>query len=104
MNYEQFFINRIAELRKQKGVSARDMSLSVGQNVNYVNHIERGKMFPSMTGFFALCDYLGVTPRDFFDADTEQPAKLNALTESLKKLDEDALAGITSVVEKMLSK
>jgi transcriptional regulator with XRE-family HTH domain len=104
MDYEQFFMNRVAELRKQKGVSARDMSLSVGQNVNYVNHIERGKMFPSMTGFFALCDYLGVTPQDFFDADTERPAKLNALTENLKKLDEDAPDGITNVVEKMLSK
>jgi transcriptional regulator with XRE-family HTH domain len=80
------------------------MSLSAGQNANYVDHIERGKMFPSMTGFFALCDYLGVTPRDFFDADTEQPAKLSALTENLKKLDEDALDSITRVVEKMLRK
>jgi nitrogen regulatory protein PII-like uncharacterized protein len=61
-------------------------------------------MFPSMTGFFALCDYLGVTPRDFFDAEKEQPARLSALTENLKKLDEDALAGITNVVEKMLRK
>jgi transcriptional regulator with XRE-family HTH domain len=104
MDYEPFFIIRIAELRKQKGVSARDMSLSVGQNVNYVNHIERGKMFPSMTGFFAICDYLSVTPQDFFDADVVRPAKLNALTENLKRLDEDALDSIASVVEKMLNR
>ncbi len=102
MDNEQFFIQRLATLRKQKGASARDMSLSVGQNVNYVNHIERGKMFPSMTGFFALCDYLGVTPRDFFDTETEHPAKLNALIGNLKKLDEDALDRIAGVVEKML--
>jgi transcriptional regulator with XRE-family HTH domain len=78
------------------------MSLSAGQNVNYVNHIERGKMFPSMTGFFALCDYLCVTPRDFFDADTEQPTKLNALVENLKKLDDDALGYVAGIAEKML--
>ncbi len=102
MDNEQFFKKRLAELRKQKGVSARDMSLTVGQNVNYVNHIELGKTFPSMTGFFALCDYLGITPRDFFDEDINQPAKLNTLIENLKSLDEDALDGIYSVVEKML--
>ncbi|GHV10330.1 hypothetical protein FACS1894217_15750 [Clostridia bacterium] len=69
MNYEQFFIRRLAELRKLKGVSARDMSLSLGQNVNYVNHIENGKMFPSMQAFFALCEYLNITPKDFFNAE-----------------------------------
>ena len=102
MDNEQFFKKRLAELRKQKGVPARDMSLTVGQNVNYVNHIELGKTFPSMTGFFALCDYLGITPRDFFDAGTEHPAKLNALIENLKKLDDESLDDISSVVEKML--
>jgi transcriptional regulator with XRE-family HTH domain len=69
VNYEQFFIRRLSELRKQKGVSARDMSLTLGQNVNYVNHIETGKMFPSMQMFFALCEYFEITPRDFFDAE-----------------------------------
>ncbi len=102
MDYERFFINRLADLRKQKGVSAREMSLALEQNVNYINHIERGKMLPSMTGFFALCDYLGITPGDFFDAGKKQPAKLKALVENLKKLDEGALDGISSVVEKML--
>jgi transcriptional regulator with XRE-family HTH domain len=102
MDNEQFFISRLAELRKQKGASARDMSLSAGQNVNYVNHIERGKMLPSMTGFFSLCDYLNVTPRDFFDAETKLPAKLNALIANLKKLDGEALVRIAGVVEKML--
>ena len=103
MDNEQFFIQRLATLRKQKGASARDMSLSVGQNVNYVNHIERGKMFPSMTGFFALCDYLGVTPRDFFDTDTEHPAKLNILMRSLKKLDAESLNLISDVTAKILN-
>jgi len=99
---KQFFIRRLAELRRQKGVSARDMSLSAGQNENYVNHIENGKMFPSMQAFFTLCEYLGVTPRDFFDADANRPAKLNALVANLKKLDGDALDRIAGVVDKML--
>ena len=101
MSNEQFFIERLAYLRRQKGVSARDMSLSLGQNVNYINHIENGKMFPSMQAFFALCGYFGITPCDFFDAESERPAKLAALAESLKKLDDTALDHISAIVEKM---
>ena len=38
--YEEFTQNRIAQLRTQKEVSARDMSLSLGQNNSYINQIE----------------------------------------------------------------
>ena len=45
--YEEFTQNRILKLRMQKGVSARDMSLSLGQNSNYINQIENKKALPS---------------------------------------------------------
>ena len=35
--YEEQFSKRLTELRTQKGVSARDMSLSIGQNPGYGN-------------------------------------------------------------------
>ena len=37
--YEDFVPERLAKLRTQKGVSARDMSLSLGQANNYINNI-----------------------------------------------------------------
>ena len=37
MVYEDFVPERLAKLRMQKGVSARDMSLSLGQANNYIN-------------------------------------------------------------------
>ena len=37
--YEEKFVNRLIELRIQKGVSARDMSLSLGQSESYINKI-----------------------------------------------------------------
>lgn len=61
------FSLRLAKLRTQKGVSARDMSLSMGQNPGYINNIETGKSMPSLSGFFYICDYLDITARDFFD-------------------------------------
>ena len=37
MDYIDFFYKRITDLRIQKGVSARDMSLSLGQSESYIN-------------------------------------------------------------------
>ena len=73
------FAERLTDLRIQKGVSARDMSLSIGQNAGYINNIETGKALPSMTSFFYICEYLGITPQEFFDADAEQPKELSKL-------------------------
>ena len=35
--YNNNFGIRLSKLRMQKGVSARDMSLSIGQNAGYIN-------------------------------------------------------------------
>ena len=67
MVYEDFVPERLAKLRMQKGVSARDMSLSLGQANNYINNVENKKTLPSMQSFFYICEYLGVTPQEFFD-------------------------------------
>lgn len=55
---EKLFYKRLTQLRIQKGVSARDMSLSLGQNENYINLIENKHNYPSMTGFFIYVNIL----------------------------------------------
>ena len=102
MNYEHLLVKRLAELRQKQGVSARDMSLSMNQNVNYINSIEHGNIKPSMKAFFGICEFLNITPKDFFDIDNSQPERLNALIETLKKLDDESLNLIASVADKML--
>ena len=59
------FALRLSKLRMQKGVSARDMSLSIGQNAGYINNIETGKALPSMHGFFYICEYLNVSSSQY---------------------------------------
>lgn len=102
--YEDFFVERLAKLRGMKNISAREMSLSIGQNRNYINQIENKKTFPTMQGFFYICEYLQVTPKEFFDDDIEYPFELNTLLEDLKKLDANALASVSSVVKEILRK
>lgn len=76
MMYEDFVPERLAKLRALKGVSARDMSLSLGQANNYINNIENRKSLPSMQSFFYLCEFLGVTPQEFFDEGNACPQTL----------------------------
>lgn len=85
------FIKRLTELRINKGVSARDMSLSLGQSAGYINNIENGVNLPSMTTFFYICDYLGIEPRDFFDTESTNPTKANELLEIAKSLSSEQL-------------
>ena len=80
---EKDFSLRLAKLREEKGVSARDMSLSMGQNPGYINNIESGKSMPSLSGIFYICEYLGITPKDFFDTDTVAMHKSNSIEYSL---------------------
>ncbi|MBE7025541.1 MAG: helix-turn-helix transcriptional regulator [Ruminococcaceae bacterium] len=86
--YEDTFPIRLAQLRTKKGVSAREMSLSIGQNSGYISNIESGKALPSMSSFFFICEYLDISPGNFFDTDTQNPEKLNLLIRSLKKMSD----------------
>ncbi len=81
------FAERLTVLRMEKGVSARDMSLSLGQSAGYINNIENGVNLPSMTVFFYICEYFGITPRDFFDIESVSPTKAHELLEITKGLD-----------------
>ena len=99
MMYEENFSIRLAQLRTKKGGSARDMSLSIGQNAGYINNIETGKALPSMSSFFFICDYLNITPQEFFDMDSELPEHLRNLVSNLKRLDPQQLKNIASIVE-----
>lgn len=85
-DYLDWFPKRIAELRIQKGVSARDMSLSLGQSESYINKIENKRTLPSMTGFLYICEYFRITPQDFFNLNTSAPQKVNELMAAAEKL------------------
>ncbi|OLN33064.1 helix-turn-helix domain-containing protein [Desulfosporosinus metallidurans] len=102
--YEDLFYERLTRLRTQKGVSARDMSLSLGQSESYINKIENKKSLPSMTGFFYICEYLNVPPKDFFDDEVSFPTKLNDLMDELKKLNDGQLEHLLAIIKDLKTK
>ena len=99
---EKDFSLRLAQLRNKAGVSARDMSLSMGQNPGYINNIESGKSMPSLTGVFYICEYLNITPSEFFDLSSENPNRLRSLTDDLKKLSDRQLENVAAIVKDMI--
>ena len=88
---KQEFSRRLSTLRLNKGVSARDMSLSIGQSAGYINNIENGVNYPSMQNFFYICEYLGITPMEFFDTATIDPGKITDLIKTVKGLSGEQL-------------
>ena len=100
--YEKLLAERLAYLREQKGVSARDMSISIGQNPGYINGIENCRALPSMTVFFYICEYLGVTPAEFFDEGNPAPERLKGIMEDLKGLEPGKLDHLAAVIRDLI--
>ncbi len=99
--YEEMFKKRLIELRQQKNVSARDMSLSLGQSESYINKIETTDALPSMTVFFYICEYFNIEPAEFFDVSIKAPDCLNETMENLKGLNSEQLEHINAIVRDM---
>ena len=98
------FALRLAKLREKKGVSARDMSLSIGQNPGYINSIENGKANPSLDGIFYICEYLGVSPSEFFEMGSPNPTKLDGIIADMKRLNDKQLDVIATLVKEIAKK
>lgn len=97
--FEDLFYERLVKLRTKKGVSARDMSLTIGQSAGYINSLENQKGFPSMQVFFYICEYLGVTPSEFFDDNIKRPADYREIIEDLNALDSEQLQNIKVLIK-----
>jgi transcriptional regulator with XRE-family HTH domain len=78
------------------------MSISIGQSESYISNIENGHNLPSMSAFFYICDYLKVTPQEFFDLDSRDPKRLAEIIEKLKRLNPDQLALVSRLIDQMM--
>ena len=99
--YEDLIAKRLTSLRTAKGVSAREMSLDIGQNGSYINRIENGKSMPSMQGFLYICEYLGVTPSEFFASDSSMNSEALIIAKELEGLTKDELVLVKNMISSL---
>lgn len=104
MTMEEKFAERLIQLRTEKGVSAREMSLAIGQCDNYINAIENKKNLPSMTGFFYICEYLEISPQEFFEFEKKNPYRLDEISSYLKYLTPEQLDYLTAFFKSFMDK
>ena len=101
---EQFVRDRITHLRLRKGVSEYRMSYDLGHSRGYVHNISSGKATPPMKEFFAICEYFGLTPQQFFDEGTQNPELIQKAINGMKQLDEKDMLMLLGFINRMLEK
>lgn len=96
-----FIRERITQLRLQKGVSEYQMSYDLGHSRGYINNISSGKSMPSVVELLAICEYFGITPREFFDEEHENPALASKAIEEIQKLDDEDVLLILTLINRI---
>ena len=100
MIYADFVRERISQLRIQKSVSEYQMSYDLGHSRGYINNISSGKALPSMSEFFAICDYFGISLMDFFDAGNKYPIHIQQLLDEAKKSEVEEIELTTEILKR----
>ena len=101
---ENFFCDRLRFLRNERKISAREMSLAIGQSPSYINGIENQASFPSMGVFFYICEYLEITPTEFLDPESVNPTKEKELLAQLKGLKNEDLDHLIALAKALKNK
>lgn len=97
-----YISERITQLRLQKGVAEHRMSLELGHSRSYMQGISSGRALPSMAEFLAICDYLSVSPRDFFDTEISNPQLSHEIMGKISQLSQRDLEMILGFIDRLI--
>lgn len=98
---DKFIRERITELRIQKNVSEYKMSLDLGHSKSYIQSIVSGRSMPSMSEFLYICEYLGVSPKAFFDQEEKNPLLIQQALTEMRPLKEEDLKLILNIIKRL---
>ena len=101
---KEFIRNRITELRIKKGVSEYKMSLDMGHSKSYIQSISSGKALPSLPEFLYMCDYLCITPSEFFDTGLKEPQQVHILLEQVRQMSSNDLDILITMAKRLNEK
>lgn len=101
---EDFIQQRILKLVAESGQSERSFSAKMGRSYSYLGNITSGRALPSMGDFLEICRLLNISPKDFFDTNSSNPALLDEVTNDLKNLSTNDLILIETIVKRLKKK
>ena len=97
----KFIRDRISVLRIKKNVSEYRMSTDLGHSKSYMQSISSGRALPSLGEFLYICEYLGVTPKEFFDEETNEPQLVQKLYDLTRNMSETDLNILINTAERL---
>lgn len=98
---EEFVRNRITQLRLNRGISEYQLSYDLGHSRGYINNISSGKSLPSMSEFFAICEYFHISPIEFFDVNHSDPELVTKTWEEFQSLNDEDMLLILSLIKRI---
>ena len=101
---DKFIRDRLTALRLKKNVSEYKMSLDLGHSKSYMQSISSGRSLPSLGEFLYICDYFGITPKEFFNDENDNPILVQKLCNIAKDMSEDDLIALITVAEQLSKK
>lgn len=101
---EQFIRDRISFLRTQRNISEYKMSLDLGHSKSYIQSISNGRALLSLSEFLYICEYLGVTPAEFFDTSSVAPQLSHELSELTKDMCKEDLEALILMAKRIKAK
>lgn len=101
---ENYIRDRISEIRTKKNISEYKMSRDLGHSKSYIQSISSGKSLPSLSEFLYICDYLGVTPKEFFDDTVTEPTLVNELYNLTKEMSKEDILVLINTAKRLNTK
>lgn len=80
------------------------MSTDMGHSKSYIQSITSGRALPSLAEFLYMCEYLGVTPKEFFDEDMNDPILVQQLCTLATKLSDKDILILINLADRLLEK
>lgn len=104
MNFEKKSIGaRIAHLREAKGLTTNRLANNCGLSQSFLRSVELGEKGITVENLALVCEALGITLKDFFDAPSEQTPiigaeELKSMIERLNSQQKSALAAFLRTI------
>lgn len=80
------------------------MSYDLGHSRGYIYNISSGKALPPLKEFFAICDYFGLKPQEFFDEETKHPELIQKALDGMHRLDEGDMLILLGLINRLVRK
>lgn len=74
---EQFYMRKLPELRRKKGVTRKDVAAGVGITLGKYDRWEAGKVLPKVGDVDRLTEYYGISIDEMLEITPEESAAIN---------------------------